>query len=139
MSSTGTQGFCFPVRVYYEDTDAAGVVYYANYLRYMERARTEWLSALGMEIAVLEREHAVAFVVHRVDIRYLQPARLGDRLEVGVTVRELGRSRLILDQSVTRAGNTVTDARVTLACLHPAQWRAVRIPLPLLARLQQHA
>ncbi|MEP6658210.1 MAG: tol-pal system-associated acyl-CoA thioesterase [Betaproteobacteria bacterium] len=139
MSGTATQGFCFPVRVYYEDTDAAGVVYYANYLRYMERARAEWLSALGMEIAVLEREHAVAFVVHRVDIRYLQPARLGDRLEVGVTVRELGRSRLILDQSVTRAGDTVTDARVTLVCLHPAQWRAVRIPLPLLARLQQHA
>lgn len=139
MIGSGIQPFCFPVRVYYEDTDAAGVVYYANYLCYMERARTEWLSSLGMELAVLEREHAVAFVVHRVDIRYSLPARLGDRLEVGVALQDLGRSRLVLQQRITRAGDTLTDARVTLACLHPAQWRAVRIPRPLFARLQQHA
>ena len=70
--------FSFPVRVYYEDTDAAGVVYYANYLKFMERARTEWLAALGFPLAAFEREHGIAFVVHRAEIDFLAPARLND-------------------------------------------------------------
>lgn len=138
MSAIAHESFSLPVRVYYEDTDAAGVVYYANYLRYMERARTEWLATLGMELATLAREHGVAFMVHRVDIQYLRPARLGDRLEVGVTLVERGRSRIIVDQRIVRGPEIVTDARVTLACLDPAQWCATRIPAPLAARLQQH-
>src|SRR5512140_178304 len=93
----GRANFRLPVRVYYEDTDAAGVVYYANYLRYMERARTEWMNSLGMDLSMLQREHRVAFAVHRVDIEYAQPARLGERLRAGVTLRERGRSRLVLD------------------------------------------
>ena len=127
--------FSFPVRVYYEDTDAAGVVYYANYLRFMERARTEWLSSLGMELALVEREHRIAFVVHRVDIEYLRPARLGDRLDVGVAVLEHGRSRLVLDQSIRRDGETLTRSRVTLACLDAREWRPARMPPPLAAAL----
>ncbi len=127
--------FRFPVRVYYEDTDAAGVVYYANYLRYMERARTEWLGALGMELVALEREHRVAFVVHRVDIEYLRPARLGDRLDVSVAVVARGRSRLVIDQAIRRADEVLTRARVTLACLDAAQWRPARMPARLAAVL----
>jgi len=135
---SSVETFWLDVRVYYEDTDAAGVVYYANYLRYMERARTEWLHALGMDIAALEREHGVAFAVHRVDIEYARPGRLGDRLRVGVLLRERGRSRLVLDQPVTRGGETLARARVTLACLDPNEWRPVRMPAELLARLAHH-
>ncbi len=129
------QTFRLAVRVYYEDTDAAGVVYYANYLRFMERARTEWLSSLGMEIDVLAREHGVAFVVHRLDIEYLRPARLGERLDVGVVLVEGGRSRLSLTQEITRDDATVTRARVSLACLDHRAWRPARIPAALLERL----
>src|SRR6266545_4299882 len=75
MTPTADERFRWPVRVYYEDTDAAGVVYYANFLRYLERARTEWLASLGFTLTALEHEHGVVFVVHRLDIEYRQPAR----------------------------------------------------------------
>jgi acyl-CoA thioester hydrolase len=133
------RGFRHPVRVYYEDTDAAGVVYYANYLKFMERARTEWLSALGFELAALEREHGVAFAVHHVDIRYHQPARLGDRLEVTVAMRGLGRARLVADQDVRRGEAVLVEARVTLACLDRATWRPARIPAPLASCMETPA
>ena len=80
MKARSPQPFVWNVRVYYEDTDAAGVVYYANYLKYLERARTEWLAAEGIPLSALEREHNVVFVVHRVEIDYRRPARLGDSL-----------------------------------------------------------
>ncbi len=130
------RSFVLPVRVYYEDTDAAGVVYYANYLRFMERARTEWLGALGFELAPLEREHGVAFAVHHVDVTYHQPARLGDRLDVSVALQACGRSRLVARQEVRRAGETLVEARVTLACLDRTHWRPARIPAPLAARME---
>src|ERR1044072_4423039 len=94
--------FSCPVRVYWEDTDAAGVVYYANYLRFMERARTEWLGSLRVDLAELERGHGVVFVVSRMEIDYLSPARLGDRLEATLTLIELGRARMVAMQDVTR-------------------------------------
>ncbi len=128
--------FRWPVRVYYEDTDAAGVVYYANYLKFMERARTEWLAALGFELAALEREHGIAFVVHHADIRYHQPARLGDRLEVTVTMRERGRARFIALQEVRRDDVALVDARIGLACLDRSAFRPTRIPAPLAARME---
>jgi acyl-CoA thioester hydrolase len=127
--------FWLDMRVYYEDTDAAGVVYYANYLRYMERVRTEWMSSLGMDPSTMQREHRVAFAVHRVDIEYLRPARLGDRLRAGVTLRERGRSRIILDQHVVRGDDILTRAGVTLACLEPVEWKPVRMPAALVSRL----
>ena len=123
--------FSLPVRVYYEDTDAAGVVYYANYLRFMERARTEWLTSLGFELAALESEYAVAFAAHHVDIHYRQPARLGDRLDVTVALAEPGRARLVVTQQVLRRDAVLIDAHVTLACLDRNHWRPVRIPAPL--------
>ena len=76
--------FELPIRVYYEDTDAAGVVYHASYLRFMERARTEWLESLGFSLAAFERQHRVAFAVHKAEIEFLKPARLDDRLAVSV-------------------------------------------------------
>lgn len=132
---SAVETFWLDVRVYYEDTDAAGVVYYASYLRYMERARTEWMNSLGMELSTLHREHRVAFAVHRVDIEYAQPARLGDRLRAGLMLRERGRSRLILDQPIMRGDDVITRARVTLACLEPQQWKPARMPAALVSRL----
>jgi acyl-CoA thioester hydrolase len=131
--------FSFAIRVYYEDTDAAGVVYYANYLRFMERARTEWLEALGCPLGAFEREHRVAFVVHRTHIDFLRPARLNDRLEVSVEVRDRGASRLVVDQQVRRDDAVLVNAQVTLACVDPARWRAVRIPAPLARLLSRTA
>jgi acyl-CoA thioester hydrolase len=128
--------FRFPVRVYYEDTDAAGVVYYANYLNFMERARTEWLSSLGFDLAAIERLHGIVFVVHRVEIDFRRPAQLSDRLDVTLTLVELRRARLVADQAVRRGGEILTRARVTLACLDRSNWRPARIPAPLYARME---
>ena len=142
MSAGATDGetFRFPLRVYYEDTDAAGVVYYANYLRFMERARTEWLGSLGVDVAELERAHGVVFVVSRMEIDYLSPARLGDLLEATLTLIELGRARMVAMQDVTRGEDVLARSRVTLACVDRATFRPARIPAmltaPLHARLE---
>jgi len=135
----GPQPFSFPVRVYYEDTDAAGVVYYANYLKFMERARTEWLASLGFAIARFAQEHGVVFVVHRCAIDFLAPARLNDDLAVTVEVVERAASRIELSQDVRRDASVLTSARVTLACLDSARWRPVRIPAALAKQLENNA
>lgn len=135
-ATTAAQPFRFPVRVYYEDTDAAGVVYYANYLKFMERARTEWLAALGFPLAAFEREHGVLFVVHRCEIDFRQPGRLNDTLTVTVEVEHRGASRLVARQEVRRDDDVLTTARVTLACVDAARWRPVRIPAPLANRME---
>ncbi len=128
--------FRLAVRVYYEDTDAAGVVYYANYLRFMERARTEWLRAIGFPLAEFEREHGVVFVVHRCDIEFRRPARLQDELAVTVEPGEAGATRLVARQRVLLGDDVLTDARVTLACIESGRWRPTRIPSPLRQRLE---
>ena len=129
------EAFRWPVRVYYEDTDAGRVVYYANYLKYLERARTEWLASLGFTLTALEREHGVVFVVHRLAIEYRSPARLYDALEVTLALTERGRSRLVALQDVLRGTDPLARAQVTLACLDPASWRPARIPQALVARI----
>ncbi|HZI83217.1 MAG TPA: tol-pal system-associated acyl-CoA thioesterase [Casimicrobiaceae bacterium] len=129
--------FRWPVRVYYEDTDAAGVVYYANYLRFLERARTEWLASLGITLTGLEREHGVVFVVHRLEIEYQQPARLYDPLEVTVHPIEIGKSRLVAAQDVLREGLALVRSTVTLACLRREGWRPARIPADVVERMER--
>jgi acyl-CoA thioester hydrolase len=129
--------FRFPVRVYYEDTDAAGVVYYANYLKFMERARTEWLAALGFPLPAVQRDHGIVFVVHRCEIDFRLPGRLNDDLVVTVEDVHRGASRLVMRQGVLREDvGVLTSARVTLACLDAARWRPVRMPDPLIQRLE---
>jgi acyl-CoA thioester hydrolase len=120
--------FAFPVRVYYEDTDAAGVVYYANYLRYLERARTEWLDALGHPLAELESVHGVVFVVRRIEADFRMPARLADRLEATVAIRSVGAASLDLDQAVVRGAEVLLDARVMLACVDRQRMKPTRLP-----------
>jgi acyl-CoA thioester hydrolase len=131
------EAFRFPIRVYYEDTDAGGVVYYANYLKYMERARTEWLSSLGYELSTLERVEGLVFVVHRVEIDYRGPARLGERIDATLALVELGRASMAVEQDVVRGDDVLTRARVALACVDRATWRPKRIPVPLHERLER--
>ena len=128
--------FRLPIRVYYEDTDAAGVVYYANYLRFMERTRTEWLGSLGFDLATFESTHGVAFVVHRVEIEYRLPARLGDRLDATLALIELRRARMVALQQVWHDERMLTEARVAVACIDRATWRPARIPAALHKRLE---
>jgi acyl-CoA thioester hydrolase len=124
--------FSWPVRVYYEDTDAGGVVYHANYLKFMERARSEWLRALGYEQDALRREHGVLFAVTRVRVDFLRPARFNDLLEVGVRISRLGRVSLDLFQEVSGdAGDLFCRAEVRVACLDGTSLRPRPIPVPL--------
>ncbi len=136
--STANAGapFTLTVRVYYEDTDAGGVVYYANYLKFMERARTEWLSSLGFDVAALERDERVSFVVHRADVVFRAPARLSERLDVSVSLVDCGRARLVAEQEVKRASDLIARARITLACVNHDSWRPARVPARLAARLE---
>lgn len=127
------QPFSFPVRVYYEDTDAAGVVYYANYLRYLERARTEWLAAAGHPVAELEHAHGIVFVVRRVEADFRAPARLSDRLDVTVGIESLARASVTLLQDVLRGAERLVCARVMLACVQARTFRPVRIPIDFAA------
>lgn len=129
------QPFALAVRVYYEDTDAGAVVYYANYLRFMERARTEWLDALGFALPALEREHGITFAVRRAEIDFLRPARLADRLDVTVEPTGRGASWLDLAQRVLRDGAALASAAIALVCLDARRFRPVRIPPPLAAAL----
>jgi acyl-CoA thioester hydrolase len=127
--------FSWPVRVYYEDTDSGGVVYYANYLRFLERARTEWLRALGFELTALSAVHGIAFVVRSISLDYLKPARFNDELEVTVESVATGASRIELAQRIRRGGDELVTARVELACVNTATFKPVRIPGPVIAKI----
>jgi len=120
--------FTWPVRVYWEDTDAGGVVYYANYLKFLERARTEWLSHLGLEQDRLAQEAGVVFVVRRVEADYLSPARFNDRLSVRCELAELSRVSLTMAQQVRRGEEVLLDAVVKVVCVDRAAFRPVKIP-----------
>ncbi len=127
--------FTWPVRVYYEDTDSGGVVYYANYLRYMERARTEWLRALGVEHETLRVESGLQFVIAEVNLRYARPAKLDDQLSVGVKIAGFGRASLTLDQTVRRADGVLCNARVRVACVDVQRFRPCPLPKQIFRRL----
>jgi len=129
--------FHWPVRVYYEDTDAGGVVYHANYLRFMERARSEWLRSLGFEQDGLRLDHDLLFAVVGVRIDFLRPARFNDLLSVGVKLMRLGRASLDLAQVIGRTPDLeLCRADVRLACLHGTTFRPRPIPDFLLRGLR---
>jgi acyl-CoA thioester hydrolase len=130
------QEFICPVRVYYEDTDAGGVVYYANYLKFMERARTEWLRSLGFDQERVRAEEGVVFAVRRVEVDYLRPARLDDALEVGVRLAARRKASLTFEQAVRTADGTVlVRARVRVACLDAREFRPAAIPRRIAAEI----
>ncbi len=120
--------FSLPVRVYFQDTDAGGVVYHANYLNFMERARTEWLRVHGYSNAGLMKEFGVVFVVRSMKLDYLKPALLDDALDVTVQIKDIGRSRISLLQSVRRAEVVLTEAEVHLVCVSLENFKPVSVP-----------
>ena len=127
--------FKWPVRVYYEDTDAAGVVFYANYLNFMERARTEWLRSLGFEQTTLFHDHNVVFVVRSLAVEFARPALFNDALEV--TVEPLGAHGGVIEiaQKVRRGAQELVTAAVKIACVNTQSFKPVRIPSPILEKL----
>lgn len=128
--------FVLPVRVYYEDTDAAGIVYYANYLRFCERARTEWLRAIGFEQQRLRAENGLVFVVKSVHAEYMSPALLDDALELRSVIDSLGRASIAFRQQVLRDGNCLFDARIVIACVDLARNRPVAMPADIRRRFE---
>lgn len=122
-----------PVRIYYEDTDAGGVVYYANYLRFFERARTECLRSFGHEQQQMAAETGCIFVVRHVDIKYLAPARLDDELTIVSTIERVGRASVSFFQRCERQGHPLVEAKVDIACVDQHSFK----PRPLPATLKQ--
>jgi acyl-CoA thioester hydrolase len=123
-----------PVHVYYEDTDLAGIVYYANYLKYIERGRTEWVRVLGIDQTRLRAEAGIVFAVRRVEADYLYPARFDDALEVTTALEEISGARIVLRQEVQRDGTVIFAARVTLVALTDTG-RPARLPADVRRRL----
>ena len=122
----------FPIRVYYEDTDMAGIVYHANYLKFIERARSDWVKEQGLDQNAMREEQGIVFVVRRIEADYLMTAKYDDALEVRTTVKSMTGVRLVMSQEVVRGEVVIFRAEVTAVCLtrdgHPA-----RLP----ARLRQ--
>ncbi len=129
--------FSWSVRVYYEDTDAGGLVYYANYLKFLERARTEWLRHLGFEQNRLRQAEGMIFVVRQVQLEYLQAARLDDLLQVSVHISQLGRASLTMQQAIMRGAVCLCTANIKLACLQADGFKPRALPAKLLAAFKE--
>jgi acyl-CoA thioester hydrolase len=127
--------FIWPVRVYYEDTDAGGVVYYANYLKFFERARTEWLRSIGLNQDKLAQEEGLIFVVRRALLDFTRPARLDDMLEVTVEPLKVARVYVDLAQEARCVTRTLARAEIRVACLNQRNFRPAAMPQLLRDRL----
>lgn len=127
--------FTWPVRVYYEDTDAGGVVFYANYLKFFERVRTEMLRSVGFEQDRLIIEQNLIFVVRSVKVEYLKPARFNDLLDVNAKVIEYKKTNFTFEQSITRQQDLLCTAEVRIACLDSQSMKPKLIPSAILEHL----
>ncbi len=130
--------FLWPIRVYYEDTDAAGVVYYANYLKFMERARTEFVRSLGFEQDKLREQEGVVFVVRNVSLQLHQPARFNDELEVVSTIQKLARTNMIFKQVIHRVAESksLCEAEIQVVSLDAEKWKPRAIPPAILQAIK---
>ena len=128
--------FSIPVRVYYEDTDAGGVVYYANYLKFFERCRTEWMRFAGHDQSALAAEAGIGFVARKASCEYLKPARLDDELIVGLEVEKLTRVRVVFRQHVRRGDDELVTGTVEIACVNMATMTPSAIPEFLHSKLE---
>ncbi len=129
--------FTWPVRVYYEDTDAAGIVYHAAYLKFFERARTEWLRHLGLDQARLRQEQGLVFALASAQVRWLHPARLDDLLRVSAEVYSCGKVSIEFDQRAVRAdtGLVLAEARTRVGCIDAKTMKPRRLPADILAEM----
>ncbi len=123
--------FLLPVRVYYQDTDAGGVVYHSTHLNFMERARYEWLRELGFNVHTLVEEHKMLFMVRSLDIEYFKPAVLDDLLHVTVKVTYMGRSRITIAQEIHCSHVKLVSANIHVVCVGSETFKPVSIPAPL--------
>ena len=117
-----------PVRVYYQDTDAGGVVFHAQYLAFMERARSELLNEAGIDLARFVEKHGTLFMVHRIDVKYLLPAGLNDLLSVSAEVVKMGRASFVFHQRVERSSELLVEADVTIALVDRRRMKPARMP-----------
>jgi len=131
--------FEYDLRVYWEDTDAGGVVFYANYLKFFERARTEWLRALGFSQQAMRLDDGAMFVVSSTALRYLSPARLDDQLRVTVELREQGRASLNVFQQAWCGSTLLADGDIRIGCVGASDFKPRRMPASLLQVLQPGA
>jgi acyl-CoA thioester hydrolase len=128
MRQAALADFRATMRIYWEDTDAAGIVFYANYLKFFERARTEWLRSLGFGQEALRTDAGIAFVVSETRLRYRRPARLDDVIDVSVAVVHLGQASLEIAQQARRAGELLADGTIRIGCVELGTFRPCRIP-----------
>ncbi|GAB3683994.1 tol-pal system-associated acyl-CoA thioesterase [Salinisphaera aquimarina] len=135
-SPDSDDSLCTQVRVFYEDTDASGVVYHANYLKYMERARTLWLEARGGSHRVLASEQGIAFTLADANIMFRSPARLDDTLDVSATVVERRRVRIVFAQEIHCEGRLLIKARFTVACVRLSDFKPRALPAVLLKEIE---
>jgi len=131
-----TKKFIWPVRIYYEDTDAGGVVFYANYLKFFERARTEMLRSMGFEQNELITSEGIIFVVRSVQVDYLSSARFNDLIQVSAEVVQTGKASLTFKQHITRGDDVLTKSVIRIACLDTQTMRPKVIPEYLLEQLK---
>jgi acyl-CoA thioester hydrolase len=127
--------FSHPVRIYWEDTDAGGVVYHAQYLAFLERARSEWMRAQGHGQELLRKQHDLLFAVRTMRIEFRAPARLDDALQVTVSLRRCRRASLVIAQDIRRGSELLLEAEVRIAALTAAGFRPMAIPQPLYDQL----
>jgi len=120
--------FKWSIRIYFEDTDSGGVVYHSNYLKFMERARTEWLRSLQINQAELKKKDKIMFVVANVNIDYKKAARFNDELDIKTSLDKIGASRVDLTQNIMKNSELYTSAKVSIACIHSETFKAQRIP-----------
>lgn len=137
MTPTVEPAFTWPVRVYYEDTDAAGIVYHAAYLKFFERARTEWLRHLGFSQARLRSELGLLFALASAEVRWLRPARLDDNLLISASVRSCGKVSIEFDQRAFRAdtGLMLAEATTRVGCLDAERMKPRRLPADILSEI----
>lgn len=128
--------FDFPQRVYFEDTDAGGVVYHAQYIKFLERARTEWLRYLGFTSSELERKYKMLFVVSEIAVEFVKPARLDDAINISVSIENLGRVRLTFHQEIRRGEDILVKARVLVAVVAVESFKPIEIPADLKKKME---
>jgi acyl-CoA thioester hydrolase len=128
--------YSFPVRVYFENTDAGGVVYHGEYLKFLERARTEWLRHLGFDHQALARNHRALFIVSSLAAEFVKPARLDDTVAVSVKLESLGKVRCVFAQEIRREDEVLVKAKVTVASVNSESFKPVEIPEPLRKKME---
>jgi acyl-CoA thioester hydrolase len=138
IQSTALSPFTWPIRVYWEDTDAGGVVYHASYLRFLERARSEWMRSLGHAQQELREREDVVFVVRSMRLEFLRAARLDDELDVDVVPVAMRPASLLLGQTIRRGSETLLTAEVKVACVTASDFRPRAVPASVAADLKTH-